>query len=188
RVDHVLDHHVLVRGDGGHAVVGHHNQVQLVGQAERVDAVQQPADRGVDLADGGVRLVRGRPVAMCGAVDRLEIQGAETRAGGLGFTQPSEHRVDPVSHRHFRVKGFPVTGLDAVNGGLRAGPEHGACAQAGLFRGDPDRLGVPPATVRYRVAIAQAELAQLRVLHRVVDDAVVVRTLAGDDGEVVGEG
>lgn len=79
--------------------------------------------------------------------------------------------------------------MHALDVGLGAGPEHRRGLQPVAVGRDPQRRRlVPPSPVAHRLAIAQVEMAQLRIVHRVVHDAVAVRAQAGGQGVVVGEG
>ncbi len=178
----------LPRCDGRHAVIGDDQQVEAVVEAARGDAGDQARDRGIDAAHrrGGLRRVR--TIVMRGLVDVLEVQRHERRSPRGGPVEPAEHGVDALLGRHVRVERGPVVRIGPVHRRFGPRPVHRRGAPPGPLHARPDRFGLlPPARILHRGAIGGREAlpGQIRIGHRVVDDAVAIGPQAGDQRVVV---
>ena len=184
--DQSIEHHAVLCRHGRHTVVGEHNQVDVIEQAALAQSLHQPRHRRVGLAQRVIHLGRVRPVGVARMVDRIEIQGEKCGPLFGWQIQPRQHLIHALIRCHLGVEKFPLVRVMTADSRLRTGPEHRGRAQAVQPRGFPQRhAGGPPAAIGNGLAVAQRELAQLRIDHRVVDDAVVIRAQAGDDRVVV---
>ena len=169
-------------------MVGYHDEIGAVGQTACLQPVQQAADRGVDLADGGGVFGGLRAVVMPGVIHLFHVQGDQAWCLRVGLAEPAQHLIDTVRQSHRAVVHPPLAGPHALDGRFAARPGQGRGMHAGFFSAHPDRFATPPTGIGDGLAQMQAEAAQFGFFHAVVDDAVVVRTQPGHDRVVVGEG
>ena len=124
---------------------------------------------------------------MAGHIDGVEIESYDFGTDVGRPPHPVDHGVDAAVIGQVLAERPPVGRPNAVDRHFRTGPEHGRGPDSLLFGGDPDRLGLaPPERVLGRHFEYFAGPG--RVFHRVADNAVMVRSLAGHQSPVIGKG
>ena len=172
----------------GHAVVREQHDRDRAAVGQRVDAVEEPAEGGVDLLHRlGHRGRRGAG-AVPGAVDRREVQGDEVGPPPGRQDQPVEHLVDPLAARSAVGVAGPEGGPHPPDVRLGADEQHRRRHHALRLGGDPDGLAAVPGPVLDVPAVAVAVLvAADGVVEAVAHQAVALGMEAGGDGVVGGE-
>ena len=173
--------------DIGHAMIRHQHDVG--GHPACLQARNKIANARIDFGHGACRFRRIGAEFMAIMVNRIEVKSQET--GALRLIDPGQYLCHPCGVGQFGIKRHPLRRPDAVDRRFGTRPEHRRGFYAGVFGRHPDRLRfVPPAPVRHRRAIRQCKLhlGKARVFDIIVDDAVMVGSLAGDKSVVIGKG
>ncbi len=161
----------------GHAVIGHNDDIDLAIKAARLQAIDQLADRGINIAQGRVNFRAAGSEIVALVVDRRIVE--RDGAGTLRRRQvdPVKHLLDAVGRRHLFIIGQPVSRTNPVIDRFRTRPEQRGHLDALRLSGHPQRLGViPPEFIGHRFLVRQLEgnAGLLRITHSVIDDAMVI--------------
>ena len=171
------------------AVIRDDDDVHVVRERQRINAVEEPADEAIDFADHGDSLRSVRTVRMRSVIDVFEVQRQHVRPFFIRQVQPLDDLVDARLARHISIEQVRIGRADAPDVGFRADEEIRGRHHAALLRTDPDRLSGIPAPILDRFAIAQhVPAVALPVREAVADDTVLRRVQPGGDRVVIREG
>jgi len=169
-------------------VIGDDDDIRRVVNTVLFQAGDQVPESRVDVAQCCIDLGRIRAVIVTGVIDLLKVQGQEVRAFVARQAKPRQHLIHARVGTHLAIECQPVLGTHAVDGDIRARPEHCRRMFALAFGANPQRLAAPPRRIgRGLWIIVYKFVATDRIEEAVVDDAVMIRIQAGDDGVVIRE-
>jgi hypothetical protein len=110
---------------------------------------------------------------MAFGVHLMEVEDEQARAFVLRTFEPTERGVHALISINVRVVGFPFGGAHAAHRRADSGPEPRVGGSALFYGGDPDWFAAPPCAVGRRWAGNAETLFHDRIVHVVVNDAVM---------------